>query len=84
MHPLAALYRVDPARRAAEAMLGEGRRRLSELAERLNTLRVEVEAMREVDPALETLRNLNTPEDYEQALRSLGLTPKFFGLCEGS
>lgn len=84
MHPLAALYRIVPARRAAEAMLGEGKRRLSELAGRLDTLRVGVEAMREVDPALETLRNLNTPEDYGQALRDLGLSANSFGLYEGS
>ncbi len=29
--------------------------------------------MREVDPTLGTLRNLNTPEDYRQALRDAGL-----------
>ena len=76
MHPLAALYRVPPTRLAVEAMLAESDRRLMDLAARLRTRRVAVESMRAVDPDLETLRNLNTPEDYEQAVRELGF-PEF-------
>ena len=31
--------------------------------------------MRAVDPGFGTLRNLNTPEDYEAALRDAGRPP---------
>lgn len=73
MHPLAALYRARPTRLAVGAMLVEGERRLSGLEARLNTRKVEVETMRAVDPGLKTLRNLNTPEDYDRAIGDPGI-----------
>ncbi len=84
MHPLAALYRLGPTRSAAEAMLAQGDRRLSALAARLRTLRVDVESLRPVDPSLATLRNLNDPPDYERAVRDLGSSVNSFGPRDGS
>ncbi|HEU5116185.1 MAG TPA: molybdenum cofactor guanylyltransferase [Isosphaeraceae bacterium] len=84
MHPLAALYRLRPTRSAAETMLAEDDRRLSALADRLRTLRLDVESLRPVDPALATLRNLNHPSDYERAVRDLGSSVNSFGPHRGS
>jgi molybdopterin-guanine dinucleotide biosynthesis protein A len=72
-HPLAALYRKSAVLPAIEALLCEDRLRPVFLVEAVKT-RVVVEAeLRAVDPELGTLRNLNFPEDYEQAIREAGL-----------
>lgn len=71
-HPLAALYRVRPASIAADRLLGEGRRRLVDLAGELRTRRLSADVLRAVDPGLETLRNVNRPEEYDAAVRELG------------
>ncbi|MEQ8791794.1 MAG: molybdenum cofactor guanylyltransferase [Pirellulaceae bacterium] len=71
-HPLAAVYRpqvVD----AIERLLAAGRRRPVDLYAEVPTARVAVASLREVDPPLHTLRNLNRPEDYLEALRIAGL-----------
>jgi molybdopterin-guanine dinucleotide biosynthesis protein A len=75
LHPLAALYRVEPARAAIARLLADDRLRPSLLADALRTIRLDAQAMASVDPGLETLRNLNTPEDYREALRLAGFDP---------
>ena len=67
-HPLAAVYRVGVAG-AVEGLLAEGRLRPVFLFEAVPTRVVTAAELAGVDPAFETLRNLNTPEDYEAALR---------------
>jgi molybdopterin-guanine dinucleotide biosynthesis protein A len=67
-HPLAAVYRVEVLD-TVERLLTEGRMRPVFLFESLSTRVVEAEELRDVDPALQSLRNLNTPEEYEAALR---------------
>jgi molybdopterin-guanine dinucleotide biosynthesis protein A len=74
-HPLSALYRCEPAAIAAEAMLDAGARRLLDLAQYLRTRHVEADLLREIDPELNTLRNLNTPADYRSALMVVGFEP---------
>lgn len=69
LHPLAALYRREPTRRAVESQLHANRLRLLDLVPLLNTKVVDAEAVRDIDPSLQTLRNLNTPGDYGRALR---------------
>ena len=66
--PLAAVYRrsVLP---HAEALLAEGRLRPMFLFDRVRTRRVPPEEFADVDPNLESLRNINTPEDYEAVAR---------------
>jgi molybdopterin-guanine dinucleotide biosynthesis protein A len=68
LHPLAAVYRrtVLP---HVEALLAEDRLRPVFLLERVAHVRVPESALRAVDPALDALANLNTPEAYESALR---------------
>jgi molybdopterin-guanine dinucleotide biosynthesis protein A len=72
-HPLAALYRRANALPAIEALLAVDRLRPIFLMEAIRTRVVPEEDLREVDPALMTLRNLNSPEEYRQALADAGL-----------
>jgi molybdenum cofactor guanylyltransferase len=71
-HPLAAVYRLDVID-AVDRLLAENRLRPFFLFEAVPTRIVEASELRDVDPAFETLRNLNTPEDYTAALQSAGL-----------
>ena len=72
-HPLAAVYRLEVAEAAAR-LLEQGRLRLSLLHETVPTRVVTAAELADIDPAFETLRSLNTPEEYEVALREAGLS----------
>ncbi len=74
-HPLAALYRKEAALPATRALLQADRLRPVFLSEILRTRIVAAEELRDVDPELATLRNLNSPEDYELARKAAGLNP---------
>jgi len=66
-HPLSAVYR----RRTlphVEALLAADRLRPAFLFDAVKTRRVQPTEMASVDPQLLTLRNLNTPQDYDEAL----------------
>jgi molybdopterin-guanine dinucleotide biosynthesis protein A len=65
-HPLSAVYRRSTLPHI-EDLLAHDRLRPVFLFEAVRTRRVHPEAMT-ADPDLRTLRNLNTPEDYERAL----------------
>lgn len=67
-HPLAAVYRVEVLD-AVRRLLEENRLRPVYLFDEVPTRAVAADELREIDPMFETLRNLNTPEDYERALR---------------
>jgi molybdopterin-guanine dinucleotide biosynthesis protein A len=67
-HPLAAIYRLQVLD-AVRRLLAEGRLRASDLVEAVPTRVVGAEELADVDPAFLSLRNLNTPEEYEAALR---------------
>jgi molybdenum cofactor guanylyltransferase len=67
-HPLAAVYRLEVADAVAR-LLAEDRLRPSLLFTDLPTRIVEAAELADVDPTFESLRNLNTPEEYEAALR---------------
>src|SRR5437870_5294160 len=69
-HPLAAVYRLDVAD-AVNRLLAENRLRPFFLFEAVSTRVVEAAELADVDPTFQTLRNLNTPEDYEAALREI-------------
>jgi molybdopterin-guanine dinucleotide biosynthesis protein A len=73
-HPLAAVYRVNVLA-TVERLLAEGRLRPVFLFETVPTRVVEAHELADVDPTFQTLRNLNTPEEYEAALRDEGLRP---------
>ena len=66
-HVLAAVYRTSLEDTARQLLANERRRPLFLLKES-NSLRVHVDELRCVDPELDSLRNINTPEDYAALL----------------
>lgn len=73
-HPLSAVYR----RRTLphiETLLSADRLRVSLLFEAVKTRRLQMADVASADPQFLTLRNLNTPQDYENALAAAGLLP---------
>lgn len=73
-HPLSAIYRRSTLPQA-ESLLAADRLRPVFLFDAVRTRRVTPHDMRDVDPELRTLRNLNTPEDYRAALADAGIPP---------
>ncbi len=73
-HPLAAVYRLDVLPVVNE-LLAENRLRPFFLFEQVPTRVLEAAELADVDPTFQTLRNLNTPEEYEAALRECGHNP---------
>ena len=71
-HPLAAVYRTSIVP-VIESLLAADRLRPAFLFDECRTVEAPVEEMRTVDPELDSLRNMNNPEDYQEALRSAGL-----------
>ena len=71
-HPLSAVYRRDTLPHI-EALLAHDRLRPVFLFDAVRTRRVQPAEMIAVDPELVTLRNVNTREDYLEALSSAGL-----------
>jgi molybdopterin-guanine dinucleotide biosynthesis protein A len=67
-HPLAAVYRLDVIE-VVKRLLAENRLRPVFLFDAVPTRVVVAAELVDVDPDLDSLRNLNTPEDYEAALR---------------
>ena len=67
-HPLAAVYRVEVLD-AIRGLLAKNRLRPVFLFDAVPTRVVDASELSDIDPAFETLRNLNTPDDYAQALR---------------
>jgi molybdenum cofactor guanylyltransferase len=73
LHPLSAVYRRDTLP-SVEALLARDQLRPAFLFESTRTRRVGPAEMVSADPDLLTLRNLNTREDYLDALAAAGLT----------
>jgi len=71
-HPLSAVYRRATLSHV-EALLAEGRLRPAFLFDTVPTRRVQPAEMTIADPDLLTLRNLNTREEYLDALAQAGL-----------
>jgi molybdopterin-guanine dinucleotide biosynthesis protein A len=70
--PLAGVYRIRILP-VVEAMLAENRLALHNILGCIHVHFVLSELLREINPDLLSLRNLNTPEDYESALAIAGL-----------
>ena len=69
-HPLAAVYRPRVLT-TVQQLLSANRLRPRFLFDEVDTIEIDVESLREFDPTLSTLMNLNHPEDYEAALKRL-------------
>ena len=70
-HPLSAVYRRTTLPHV-ESLLAEDKLRPVFLFDAVRTRRVQTAEMTSVDPELRTLRNLNTREDYLEALSDAG------------
>ncbi|HZY83868.1 MAG TPA: molybdenum cofactor guanylyltransferase [Gemmataceae bacterium] len=70
-HPLAAVYRLEVAGLAGR-LLAEDRLRPAFLFDQSRTRVVRPEELADADPEFQSLRNLNTPAEYEEALREAG------------
>ena len=71
-HPLAAVYRVGIVPQI-ERLLAADQRRPVFLYQNLRTRRIPVADLKQADPSLRTLSNLNQPADYLAALAAAGL-----------
>jgi molybdopterin-guanine dinucleotide biosynthesis protein A len=70
-HPLAAAYRVAVLP-VVQSLLTSGERRMLTLAEAVRTRFLSDAELRGADAELDSLRNVNTPEEYEAALARAG------------
>lgn len=66
-YPLAAGYAVEVFPKV-QSLVAAGERRPRALFDLCNTRQIPVDQLRNVDPELQSLVNLNSPEDYRQAL----------------
>lgn len=66
-HPLLGVYRRTVVT-CANDLLRQGQRRMLDLFPRITTAMVTPEQLRDLDPGLLCLRNINSPADYEAAL----------------
>lgn len=65
--PLLALYRVEACLPVAREVLATGRRRPAAIFSRVTTVEVPAETLRDIDPELRSLVNVNTPADLIEA-----------------
>jgi molybdopterin-guanine dinucleotide biosynthesis protein A len=70
LHPLAAVYRVNVLPEV-EGRLAENQLRLTALVKDLRPRIVQPEELRDIDPDLLSLRNINDPDEYRAALAQL-------------
>ena len=70
-HPLAAVYRAEVVA-SIDSLLEANRLRPVFLFDLVPTRIVTAAELSEVDPSFQSLRNLNSPAEYEAALRDLG------------
>jgi len=68
LQPLHAIYRKQCAREI-ETLAQSGEKRLTVAARSINPRKVDESELRKIDPELRSFFNVNTPEDYQQALK---------------
>ena len=73
LQPLHAVYRKQCAN-AIESLAARGEKRLTASATAINARKVGEEELRKLDPQLTSFFNVNTPEDYQQALKMARLS----------
>ncbi len=73
-HPLAAVYRMRLVPTIRE-LIAANRLRPYFLLEKVRAREIDVADLRDVDPDLASLRNINTPEEYAAALQAAGFAP---------
>lgn len=74
-YPLAGVYRTDVVE-VIRGLLDRHQFRVQDLYREVSTRFVAVDALRSVDPELDSLLNVNFPTDYLRALSRAGLAPE--------
>jgi molybdenum cofactor guanylyltransferase len=74
-HPLAGVYRLSILPEVQE-LLAAGKSRAGLLFDKCRTRVVKADQFAAADPGLQSLRNVNSPEDYEMALEELAAESK--------
>ena len=69
--PLCALYRVEPCRKRAEELIAAGERRPRALLRAVETRRVAMAELADIEGAPLFFTNVNTPEDYLEARKAV-------------
>ena len=77
--PLLALYRVAACLPVAREVLDSGRRRLVAIFPKVIVAEVPLEALRQADPDLRSLLNVNTPADLADAREAVRPSPRASG-----
>ncbi|QDU51532.1 molybdenum cofactor guanylyltransferase [Gimesia panareensis] len=72
LHPLAAVYRISLIE-PIQHMLSQGKRRLMDLVEQVDSVFLETGELQTLDPGLRSLRNINTRAQYLELLSELDL-----------
>jgi molybdenum cofactor guanylyltransferase len=74
LHPLAGVYRMT-VEAQSRRLLSEDRLSAQFLVENSDARLIDVSELRGVDPSLGSLTNVNTPDEYREALIAAGLGP---------
>jgi molybdopterin-guanine dinucleotide biosynthesis protein A len=74
LEPLCAIY-CKNSLQAVETLIEQGERKMAKLFEKVPTRFVEFKEIRELDGAHLFFENINSPEDYDRALRRFRATP---------
>lgn len=75
VQPLHAVYRKRCAA-PIDAMIARGEKRLVTIVESIKARRAGEDELRRIDPGLRSFLNVNTPEDYQRALRLISESSK--------
>lgn len=75
LHPLSAAYRIANVLPRVESLLAGDSLRASGVFAGIRTRAIDEPTLRAVDPSLASLRNINTPDDYREALLAAGFAP---------
>jgi molybdenum cofactor guanylyltransferase len=76
LHPLAGVYRMSVESRARR-LIAENRLSAQLLVENSEARLIDVSELRRIDPSLGSLKNVNTPKEYREALIAAGLGEVF-------
>ncbi|TWT56749.1 putative molybdenum cofactor guanylyltransferase [Thalassoglobus neptunius] len=73
LHPLSAVYHMS-LRDRVEALYNQGERRPRRLVDGCRAKRISEERLKQFDPDLNSLKNMNSPDEYTQLLREAGFS----------
>lgn len=69
LNPLGASYRIAPAQKAIRDLISKGNWRATNLLESMRTRVIELSELAEIDPEAESLLNINTPTQFQDAIQ---------------